>query len=90
MFTFVNTRKDDYMEIVKGLYGSEFDKSRSCGYCHLHHKCLTVKQLRQHDCLRKQCFHLEKYEEHQWWKQREATKQKRKIRKAKYNNSIKI
>lgn len=82
------TRKDDYMEIVKGLYGSEFDKCRSCGYCHLHHKYLTVKQLKQHDCLSKQCWHLQKNEEHCWWKQRESTKQKRKARKEKINSYI--
>ena len=80
------------MEMVKGLYGSEFDRSRSCGYCHLHHKHLTVKQLRQHNCLQKQCFHLQKNEEHNWWKQRENTKQKRMARKdrleAVYNNVI--
>jgi hypothetical protein len=68
-------------ETVKGLYGSEFDKNRSCGYC-LHHRCyLTVKQLRQHDCLKKQCYHLQKNEQHDWWRQRSVMKQKRKERK---------
>ena len=80
------------MEIVKGLYGSEFEKSRSCGYCLHHHKHLTVKQLRQHDCLQKQCFYLIKNEEHNWWKQRENTKNKRKARKERlellYDNII--
>ena len=76
------------MDIIKGLYGSEMDISRACGYCHLHHKHLTVKQLRQHDCLKKQCFHLEKHEEHAWWKQRESMKQKRKDRKNKFNSLI--
>ena len=76
------------MQIVKGLYGREFDRSRSCGYCHLHHKYLTVKQLRQHDCLGKQCFHLEKHEEHDWWRQREVMKQKRKDRKEKYSHLV--
>ena len=55
--------------------------SRSpCAYC-TYHKCsLTVKQVRQKDCLKKQCWHLKKYE-HEWWKQREALKQKKKQNK---------
>lgn len=69
------------MEIVKGLYGSNFEKQRSCGYCS-HHNChLTVKQLKQHECLKKQCWHLTKNEEHSWWQQRETQKAKRNARK---------
>ena len=69
------------MKVVKGLYGSEFDACRSCGYCKRHHKHLTVKMLKQHDCLNKQCWHLVKNEKHQWWEQRELIKMKRKERK---------
>lgn len=80
------------MEMVQGLYGSEFDRSRACGYCHKHHKYLTVKSLRQHECLQKQCTRLQKYEEHNWWQQRENTKNKRKARKERletlYNNVV--
>lgn len=70
------------MENVRGLYGSEFDRNRACGFCKRHHCYLTVKQLRQHDCLAKGCWHLEKNEQHEWWAQRERMKQKRKARKA--------
>lgn len=72
-------------KMVQGLYGSEFDKNRACGFCVHHHCYLTVKQVRQHDCLKKQCFHLKKNEEHDWWRQRDIMKQKRKDRKAKYD-----
>ena len=72
------------METVKGLYGSEFDKHRACGFCKHHHCYLTVKQLRKHNCLQKQCWHLERNYEHKWWAQREERKQLRKARKAKY------
>ena len=69
------------MEIVRGLYGSEFDKRRACAYC-THHSChLTVKHVRQHDCLKKQCHYLKKNNEHSWWQQREVMKQKRKAKK---------
>lgn len=70
--------------LVKGLYESEFDKCKACGYCKLHHCHLTVKMLRQYDCLNKQCYHLKKYEEHKWWQQRELIKAKRKTRKMQY------
>lgn len=68
-------------ELVKGLYGSEFEKNRACGYCRHHRKFLTVKQVRQHECLQKQCWHLHKNEQHDWWRQREVMKQKRKEKK---------
>ena len=51
------------------------------GYCKLHHCSMTVKQIRCKECLQKQCWHLVKNEEHQWWRQRELTKQKRKAKK---------
>lgn len=69
------------MELVRGLYGSEFDKHKACAYCR-HHGCyLTVKQTRQRECLKKQCHYLQKNEAHDWWRQREAAKQKRKAKK---------
>lgn len=71
-------------KLVKGLYGSEINKCKACGYCK-HHKCyLTVKMLKQHDCLNKQCHHLIKNEKHQWWEERAAIKSKRKARKLRY------
>lgn len=70
--------------LVKGLYGSEINPCRACGYCKYHHCHLTVKMLKQHDCLGKQCSHLKKNEEHQWWRQRAEIKAKRKARKMRY------
>ena len=51
------------------------------GYCHKHHCYMTVRQIRCRNCLGKQCWHLEKNEDHDWWRQREVTKKKRKERK---------
>lgn len=51
------------------------------GYCRYHRCGMTVKQMRCKNCLQKQCRHLVKNEEHQYWRQRELVKQKRKIRK---------
>lgn len=51
-------------------------------YCR-HHSCgLTVKQIKHKNCLGKECWYLVKNEDHDWWRQREQTKQKRKERKA--------
>lgn len=80
---FKNHLKEE-TEIVTGLYGSEIDQCKACGYCKRHNCYLTVKMLKQHDCLRKQCRHLVKNEYHKWWKQREEKKQLRKARKLKY------
>ena len=79
------------IKLVKGLYGSEFDQSRACAFCKHHLYYLTVKQVRQHNCLGKQCHYLRKNENHDWWRQREVTKQRRKEKKqkiAKDNYSI--
>ena len=69
------------MNLVKGLYGSEFRQDRACAFCKHHHCYLTVKQVRQHECLNKQCHYLIKKEEHSWWRQRQVTKNKRIERK---------
>ena len=50
-------------------------------YCKYHHCGMTVKQMRCKNCLGKNCWYLEKNDAHQYWKQREVTKQKRKDRK---------
>lgn len=51
------------------------------GYCKLHHKAMTVRQIRCKNCLGKNCWHLQKNEAHDWWRQRETIKQKRNERK---------
>lgn len=64
------------------MYGAESDNV--CAYCRKHRKCMTVKQVKTKECLRKQCWYLVKYEEHSWWRQREIMKAKRKARKNMY------
>ena len=68
------------------LYGT---CSENCaGYCK-YHKChMTVKQIRGKNCLSKNCWHLEKNLEHEWWEQRERTKQKRKNRKIEIEKKV--
>lgn len=52
-----------------------------CAFCLHHHCSMTVKQMRAKGCLQKECWHLVKNEDHEYWRQRERTKQKRKARK---------
>ena len=59
-----------------------------CAYCKLHQCSMTVKQMKGKECLQKQCWHLEKNEDHQYWRQREAVKQKRKERKDRINQYV--
>ena len=59
-----------------------------CAYCKYHHCSMTVKQMKAKGCLQKQCWHLVKNEQHQYWKQREAIKQKRIDRKQAINNYV--
>ena len=47
-------------------------------YCKLHRCGLTVKQIKSRQCLCKQCWHLCKNEDHDWWRQREVIKQRKK------------
>lgn len=61
-----------------------------CAYCHLHKCSMTVKQMKAKNCLGKQCWHLEKNEQHQYWKQREVMKNKRMARKEAINNYVSL
>lgn len=70
------------MQLVRGLYGSEFNKHRACAFCKYHHCHLTVKQVKQHECLKKQCHHFIKNDKHDWWRQREVIKQRKKSKKS--------
>lgn len=77
--TIASSKKEfDYVSKVKGLYGARIEKERACGKCHYHNLYLTPRMVKAHKCLQKQCGALERYEEHEWWHQRELTKQRKK------------
>lgn len=57
-------------------------------WCRYHSCAMTTKQMKCKDCLNKQCRHLVKNEEHQYWRQREFAKQKRKNRKQMINDYV--
>ena len=68
-------------DMLNGLYGSMINRSRAVGYCHYHKAALTVKTMKCHECLKKQCGALKKYEEHDFWRQHEQKKELRKARR---------
>ena len=73
-------------EVLYGLYGSHISRSKAVGYCRHHCAALTAKTLKGHECLKKQCGALKKYEDHDFWRQHEQRKELRKARKNKYRN----
>ena len=66
--------------MLQSLYNTEISERRVVGYCKRHHCYISSTQIKQKQCLSKQCYHLEKHE-HEFWRQRELTKQKRRIRR---------
>jgi len=65
--------------MLKSLYNTEINKKHCIGFCH-HHRCyITCKQLKHKECLKKQCHALERYD-HEYWRQRELIKIKKKNR----------
>ena len=66
--------------MLHSLYNTEISEKRCIGYCRRHGCYISATQLKQKECLQKQCHHLDKHE-HEFWRQRELTKQRRKDRK---------
>jgi len=65
-------------KVRKTLYGSE--SSNTCAFCAYHGRSLTPRQMKQHECLGKQCKALIKHP-HPYWDNREKSKELRKARK---------
>lgn len=73
--------KIDNDEMRPTLYGSFVNSHRICAFCRKHKLGLTVAQMKQKECLRKQCNALKRYQEHPYWGLRAAKKQARLARK---------
>ena len=72
-------------QTLYGLYGSQISRNKAVGYCRYHCAALTVKTLKGHRCLGKQCDALKKYEDHDYWRQHEQRREWRKARKDRLN-----
>lgn len=46
----------------------------ACAYCHLHKRDMTVRQMRNRNCLGKGCRNLVPRKQHPYWAQRAKTK----------------
>lgn len=68
----------NYAQPLHGLYGGHINRTKAVGYCRLHHAALTVKTLKKHECLKKNCNALKKYENHSYWTEREVLKERKK------------
>jgi hypothetical protein len=66
--------------MLPSLYNTEISEKRAVGYCKRHHCYITSTQVKHKACLSKQCYHLER-REHEFWRQRELMKMKRRNRK---------
>ena len=63
--------------MLKSLYNTEISEKRCIGFCRHHHCYISATQLKQKECLKKQCNALERHE-HEFWRQRELRKMRRK------------
>ena len=63
--------------MLHGLYHTEISERRAIGYCRYHKCYLTATQLKQKECLKKQCDALDK-RDHEYWRQRELKKMRKK------------
>lgn len=70
------------------LFGTTSDNI--AGYCCLHNKNMTVKQIKYKECLGKQCKYLRKNEEHDWWRQREVVKNRKKEKRNNFKEKIEM
>lgn len=58
--------------LEKTIYGGK--PKNPVAYCALHNGSLTVKEMKKKGCLGKQCHHLQKNEQHEYWDQRQIMK----------------
>ena len=64
---------------AKSIFGNYL--KNPVAYCALHKGCLSVKEMKNKECLSKECFHLRKNEKHEYWNQRRILKERKKLRK---------
>ena len=60
--------------MYKTLQWTKARGKKLVGYCWYHKKFMTIKQLKQHKCLKKHCDALERFEWHEFWNYRRERK----------------
>lgn len=66
----------DFVVMCSCSFSNALDKSH---YCCLHCGLLTVKEMKRKNCLGKQCRHLKRFENHEYWRQRRIAKERKNI-----------
>lgn len=70
-----------HTQTLYGLYGSQISRKNAIGYCRKHKAHLTINSMKQHQCLKKGCFHLKRHEENPYWEERENLRLEKKNKK---------
>ena len=63
-------------QMYPSLQGTYARGRKLVGYCHYHRKYVTINQLKYHQCLRKQCKSLHRFEWHGFWIDRKRRRNK--------------
>lgn len=64
---------------------AKVDTNSLVGYCHneAHKGFLTVTIMNEHDCINKECFYFEKFEDYPFWRKKQRKEKQEKLRKIK-------
>jgi hypothetical protein len=80
----------DYEDEEGKKYYRTIDKNYAknvVAFCHFHKGYMTVKQLKLHKCISKKCRRLQKTD-YQYWEDRRAKKELKKLKKHDYTLNI--
>lgn len=69
-----------YINTENTYFRGQPSKKNQIGYCHnkSHLGYLSITALKRHQCLKKNCPYLEKYQDHEFWVNRDKLKEKKK------------
>lgn len=72
------------MHLIGGAYAT-VDTNSIVGYCHneAHKGFLTVSIMNEHDCIGKECFNFEKFEDYPFWRKKQRKEEQEKLAKVK-------
>ena len=72
------------VHLIGGTYAT-IDTNSIVGYCHneTHKGFLTVAIMNEHDCIGKECFYFEKFEDYPFWQKKQRKDEQEKLAKVK-------
>ena len=80
----------EYYQDQNGFMKGQTKKNRAVGFCHSskHRGFLSVKNMKRHDCIGKQCPMFEKYENAPYWQEKRRRKADKKATKEKQDKQL--